>query len=88
MMLDDIVKQINTIEDIRELRYLQDTIKHRREQLGSMLKNELSIGDPVTVSSSKGRELGYITKINRTRAVVDMRGSSYNVPFSMITKEQ
>ena len=86
-MLDDIVKQIDTIEDIRELRYLQDTIKHRKKQLGNIVKHELSIGDPVTVGTDKGRELGYITKINRTRAVVDMRGGSWTVPFSMITKE-
>ena len=40
------------------------------------------------IEDLRGRDEGVITKINRTRAVVDMRGSSWTVPFSMITKEK
>ena len=85
-MLTDIERQINLIEDLRELRQLQQTIKDRKQALGNRLKYELVVGDEVTVSNGRTVDEGTITKINRTRAVVDMRGSSWNVPFSMITR--
>ena len=86
MMLTEIEKQINLIEDLRELQAVQNFIKDRRRALGNRLKYKLSVGDNVVVNSRSGREEGVITKINRTRAVVDMRGSSWTVPFSMITQ--
>ncbi len=87
MILTDIEQKINLIEDLRELRQIQQFIKNRRESLGNRLKYDLAVGDTVSVSSSKGTETGKVTKINRTRAVIDMRGGSWTVPFSMITKE-
>ena len=87
MMLTEIESKINLIEDLRELQQIQQFVKERRRALGNRLKYELSVGDNVVVNSGRGRDEGVITKINRTRAVVDMRGSSWTVPFSMITKE-
>ena len=86
MILTEIEQKLNLIEDLRELRHLQQVIKDRKQALGNRLKYELSIGDTVSVNSSKGMESGTVTKINRTRAVVDMRGGSWTVPFSMITR--
>ena len=88
MMLTEIESKINLIEDLRELQQIQQFVKERRRALGNRLKYELSVGDNVVVNSRSGRDEGVITKINRTRAVVDMRGSSWTVPFSMITKEK
>ena len=88
MMLTEIESKINLIEDLRELQQIQQFVKERRRALGNRLKYELSVGDNVVVNSRSGREEGVITKINRTRAVVDMRGGSWTVPFSMITKEK
>ena len=87
-MLTDIESKINLIEDLRELQLIQGFIKDRRRALGNRLKYELSVGDRVVIRSSNQTDNGVITKINRTRAVVDMRGSSWTVPFSMITKTQ
>ena len=87
-MLTEIESKINLIEDLRELQQIQQFVKERRRALGNRLKYELSVGDNVVVNSRSGRDEGVITKINRTRAVVDMRGSSWTVPFSMITKEK
>ena len=87
-MLTEIESKINLIEDLRELQQIQQFVKERKRALGNRLKYELSVGDNVVVNSNSGRDEGVITKINRTRAVVDMRGSSWTVPFSMITKEQ
>ena len=86
MVLTEIEQKINLIEDLRELQQIQQFVKNRKESLGNRLKYELSVGDTVKVNSRKGVETGTVTKINRTRAVVDMRGGSWTVPFSMITK--
>ena len=86
-MLAEIEKQINLIEDLRELNLIQSWTKNRKNTLGNRLKYELKPGDKVTVRSPRGNDKGTITKINRTRAVIDMRGGSWTVPFSMITKD-
>ena len=86
MMLTDIEKKINLIEDMRELNLIQAWTKDRKRFLGNRLKYSLQVGDKVEVKSSGKSDEGTVTKINRTRAVVDMRGSSWNVPFSMITQ--
>ena len=85
MMLTDIEKKINLIEDMRELNLIQAWTKDRKRFLGNRLKYSLQVGDKVEVKSSGKSDEGTVTKINRTRAVVYMRGSSWNVPFSMIT---
>ena len=87
MILSEIERKINLIEDLRELQEIQGFIKDRRRILGSRIKYSLVVGDNVIINSNGKKEEGKITKINRTRAVVDMRGGSWTVPFSMITKE-
>ena len=84
-MLTEIEKQINQIEDLRELQQIQSFVKDRKRAIGNRLKYTLAIGDKVQVSNGGKTDEGTVTKINRTRAVIDMRGGSWNVPFSMIT---
>ena len=86
MELREIERQINLIEDVRELRAIQGFIKDRRSSLGNKTKYTLSIGDRVAVNGSRGLEEGYIIKINRTRAIVSIDDMKWNVPFSMISK--
>ena len=86
MMLTEIEKQINLIEDLRELQQIQSMVKDRKRAIGNRLKYSLSVGDEVQVSNGSTIDNGTVTKINRTRAVVDMRGGSWTVPFSMITQ--
>ena len=86
MMLTEIEKQINQIEDLRELQQITGFVKDRERAIGNRLKYTLSIGDEVTVNNGRTLDKGTVTKINRTRAVIDMRGGSWNVPFAMITK--
>ena len=88
MHLTEIEQKINKIEDLRELNLIQAWTKDRERFLGNRLKYSLQVGDNVTVRNGTKRDEGTIKKINRTRAVVYMRGDSWNVPFSMITKEQ
>mgnify|MGYP003658460126 CR=1 FL=1 len=86
MELHEIEKEIHQIEDERKLRAIQGFIKDRRSSLGNRLKDTLSIGDRVAINNGRGTDEGTITKINRTRAVIDMRGGCWNVPFAMISK--
>ena len=81
-----IERQINLIEDLRELQQIQSMVKDRKRAIGNRLKYTLSVGDEVQVSNGSTIDNGTVTKINRTRAVVDMRGGSWTVPFSMITQ--
>ena len=48
-------------------------------------RTTLSEGSQVWVVQKTKRTPGVITKMNRTKAVVDMNGMSYRVPFSMLT---
>ena len=86
MYLDDIQKRINKIEDVRDLRTIQQFIKDRRSYLGNMMKHKLLVGDHVRITGGSKTEHGVIQKINRTRAIVNIEDRRYSVPFSMITK--
>ena len=50
-------------------------------------KSGLVVGGKVFVVQRTKKTLGVVEKINKTRAVVDMKGRSYSVPFSMLEAE-
>ena len=87
-VLGNIRNELDKIDNSDDLRRISELVKNRRRWIASETKMELCVGDEVTVNNGKTADEGTITKINRTRAVVDMRGGSWTVPFSMITKEQ
>ena len=47
-------------------------------------KSVLTVGANVFVVQKTKKTPGVIEKINQTRAIVNMKGRSYNVPFSML----
>ena len=47
-------------------------------------KASLSVGANVFVVQKTKKTPGVIEKVNQTRAIVNMKGRSYNVPFSML----
>ena len=47
-------------------------------------KSVLSVGANVFVVQKTKKTPGVVEKINQTRAIVNMKGRSYNVPFSML----
>ena len=87
MIYKEIRTKINQIEDIRDLQTITDIIKLRLKDLASRTKKGLKLGDKVQINGSSKIRRGKITKINRTRAVVNIDDRLWNVPFSMITKE-
>jgi hypothetical protein len=63
---------------------LQSLISFARTVMETQTKASLNVGDNVFVVQKTKRTPGVITKVNIKRAIVEMQGSSYNVPLSMI----
>ena len=87
-LVDKICSDIKDVKSINDLRVIGSTVKRAKEWVGMEVASKLQKGDEVTINNGRSIDKGTITKINRTRAVVEMRGGSWTVPFSMITKEQ
>ena len=63
---------------------LQSLMSYTRTVQETQTKATLNVGDDVWVVQKTKRTPGVIEKVNIKRAIVDMQGSSYNVPLSMI----
>jgi len=63
---------------------LQSLISYTRTVMETQTKASLSVGDDVWVVEKTKRTPGVVKKVNIKRAIVEMQGSSYNVPLSMI----
>ena len=63
---------------------LQSLITYTRTVMETQTKATLSVGDNVFVVQKTKRTPGVVKKVNIKRAIVEMQGSSYNVPLSMI----
>ena len=89
MTQDELILEINTMVSKKDLRILKSVIDDRLKMVGHMVKYSLDRGDIVIVEGGKKvkKEEGTIVKLNRTRAVVNINGTEWNVPFSMITKQ-
>ena len=83
----ELLLKLMQMSDLDELRLIQSAIRDRIKEVSSAIKYDLDKGDIVKVNSPrKDNEEGIIVKVNRTRAVVNINGTPWNVPFSMITK--
>ena len=89
MTQDELILEINTMISKKDLRILKSVIDDRLKMVGHMVKYSLDRGDIVIVEGGKkvDREEGTIVKVNSTRAVDNINGTEWNVPFSMITKQ-
>ena len=89
MTQDELILEINAMVSKKDLRILKSVIDDRLKIIGHMVKYSLDRGDIVMVEGGRkiGKEEGTIVKLNRTRAVVNINGKEWNVPFSMITKQ-
>ena len=89
MTQDELILEINTMVDKSDLRILRDVVNDRIKMVGQMVKYSLDRGDIVMVEGGRklDKDEGTIVRLNRTRAVVNINGKEWNVPFSMITKQ-
>ena len=81
MLNQSLLNQISSIDNLDDLMYLNDFVMDTRTKLG---RNTLSVGSKVWVVQKSKRTEGVITKMNVKKALVEMSGMLYNVPFSMM----
>ena len=83
MLKQSLLKEISSIDNLDDLMALNDFVMNTREKLG---RNTLMNGDTVWVVQKTKRTPGVITKMKVKKALVEMNGMLYNVPFSMLEK--
>ena len=81
MLKQSLLNQISSIDSLEDLMYLNDFVMDTRTKLG---RNTLSVGSKVWVVQKSKRTEGVITKMKVKKALVEMNGMLYNVPFSMM----
>ena len=77
----NVKNEIRKLSSLSELNELSSFISDCKTMLG---KSSLSVGSDVFVVQKTKRTPGVITKMNIKKAIVDMSGRLYNVPFSML----
>ena len=85
MLNQSLLNQISSIDNLDDLMYLNDFVMDTRTKLG---RNTLSVGSKVWVVQKTKRTEGVITKMKVKKALVEMNGMLYNVPFSMMESRQ
>lgn len=66
------------------LAQLNDLMDFIRDVKVMNAKTQLSVGDKVYVVQKTKKTLGTILKIKLKKAIVEMHGTRYNVPMSML----
>jgi len=78
------------LEKVENATELNTVIREMQSQWDNVVKNSLVVGDYVNVVEVKKtktvKSVGWVKKVNKTKAVVQMKGCSYRVPFNMIEK--
>ena len=77
----NIKNEIRKLSSLSELNELSTFISECKTMLG---KSTLVVGSKVWVVQKTKRTAGVITKMNIKKALVDMNGMTYRVPFSML----
>ena len=88
MNIENVHRAINQIETIEEMESVIYFLKQRQQQLQTIQtainKSLLGVGSKVEISSPKGKEIGEVIEIKRTKAIVDIEGQYYNCPISIL----
>lgn len=74
-------EEIMKVSTLKELNELSALILHKKTMLG---KESLSVGDKVWMVQKTKKTPGVITKMNIKKAIVEMSGMLYRVPFAML----
>ena len=77
----NIKNEIRKLSSLSELNELSTFVNDCKTMLG---KSALSVGSKVYVVQKTKKTPGVITKMKIKKAIVDMSGMLYNVPFSML----
>ena len=84
----NMIKAIGSINSLEEMNDVIELIKLKQQSLKTAVRAKtrfsIKVGTNVIVESRDGDIKGVIVKVNRTKAIVDMNGSNWNVPLTMI----
>jgi hypothetical protein len=86
--IGNIAESINQLDNMVDLNKVIDVIKQKQKSLRAGITAELRtnfmVGQTVSIKS-KGKILtGTIKKINRSKCIVNIKSSLYNVPMSIM----
>jgi len=81
MLKQSLLKEISSITNLNDLMELNKFVMTTRSNLG---RTTLSVGSKVWVVQKTKKTEGVITKMKIKKALVEMNGMLYNVPFSML----
>ena len=79
--MTNLKNEIRNIKSLSELNELTSFINGCKTMLG---KSSIKVGDKVWVVQKTKKTAGVVKKMNIKKAVVDMNGFSFRVPFSML----
>jgi len=77
----NIKTEIMKVSTLSELNELSALINHQKTMLG---KTTLPVGDKVSMVPHTKKTPGVNTKMNIKKAIVEMNGMLYRVPFGML----
>ena len=87
-MKKSIIKAINEISTTDEMNEVIELIRIKQKQLRAVAiatnKASLAVGTKVKVSSSKGVMFGIVEDVKRTKCIVNIQGTSFNCPISIV----
>tara|TARA_Y100001973_G_C5188978_1_gene329675 strand:+ start:1010 stop:1291 length:282 start_codon:yes stop_codon:yes gene_type:complete len=85
--IDEIRNLISNLDNIDDLNTIKEIVMNQRKYLAKKNAFNLIKGDKVKITGSGKIKEGIIEKINRTRAIVMVGDTGWNVPFEMIRKD-
>ena len=85
MKLITLVQNVAKLTDAAEINEIVKAIKVAKRRNDRMAADTLSVGQNVMVVQKTKSTPGMIVKVNRSRCLVKMNDSRYNVPNSMIS---
>jgi hypothetical protein len=81
MISEKLQKELFNLNSISEL---NEVIAFARNVIEMKAKSEISEGSEVFVVQKTKKTLGIVEKVNVKKAIVNMNGSRYNVPLTML----
>jgi len=86
--MKSLINKINAIDNMEDLNKVIDVIRNKQKSLRAEIvaskKSSFQVGMKVKVFTKGDTLTGVIKKLNRTKAVVNINLTDYNVPMSIM----
>lgn len=81
MISEKLQKELFNLDSVNDL---QEVITFTKSLIEVKAKSQISEGSEVFVVQKTKKTLGIVEKVNVKKAIVNMNGSRYNVPLTML----